>query len=104
MTALFGVVLLVHAAATWAMTGLIWFIQAVHYPLVGAVGVTGSTAYHNAHSRLTTLVVVPLMLVVAVCAIWIALERPSSLLATWLSVGLLVFVSGAASFVSVPRS
>ena len=30
--------LLLQAAATLAMVGLIWFIQVVHYPLFGQVG------------------------------------------------------------------
>ncbi|MCK6525129.1 hypothetical protein L6R49_27300, partial [Myxococcota bacterium] len=30
--------LLIHAAATWFMVGLIWFVQIVHYPLFSAVG------------------------------------------------------------------
>lgn len=33
-----GALLLVHAAATWAMVGLVWFVQVVHYPLFAQVG------------------------------------------------------------------
>ena len=83
------------------MTGLIWFVQVVHYPLFAAVGPAGFAAYHAAHSRLTTLVVGPLMLVEAACAVWIALERPSS--AGWLGVGLLAVVWGTTFFLAVPR-
>jgi len=97
----FGLVLVAHAAAAWAMTGLIWFVQVVHYPLMGAVGASGFAAYHAAHSRLTTLVVGPLMLVEAACAVWIALERPSTV--AWVGLGLLAVVWGATFFVSVPR-
>jgi hypothetical protein len=97
----FSLVLVAHAAATWAMTGLIWFVQVVHYPLMGAVGASGFAAYHAAHSRLTTLVVGPLMLVEAACAVWIALERPSTV--AWVGLGLLAVVWGATIFVSVPR-
>ena len=100
-SALFPLVLLAHAAATWAMTGLIWFVQVVHYPLMGAVGASGFAAYHAAHSRLTTLVVGPLMLVEAACGVWIALERPSP--AAWVGVALIAVVWGATFFVSVPR-
>lgn len=96
-----GLVVITHAAATWAMTGLIWFVQVVHYPLMGAVGSSGFAAYHAAHSRLTTLVVGPLMLVEAACAVWIALERPSTVASV--GVALLAVVWGATSFVSVPR-
>ena len=83
------------------MTGLIWFVQVVHYPLMGQVEASGFAGYHAAHSRLTTLVVGPLMLVEAVCGVWIAFERPSP--AAWYGVALLAVVWGATFFVSVPR-
>lgn len=83
------------------MTGLIWFVQMVHYPLFAAVGTPGFAAYHAAHSRLTTLVVGPLMLVEAACGVWIALERPTC--AAWIGVALLAVVWGTTFFVSVPR-
>jgi hypothetical protein len=97
----FPLVLIAHAAATWAMTGLIWFVQVVHYPLFAAVGPAGFAAFHAAHSRLTTLVVGPLMLVEAAGAVWIALERPA--VDAWLGVALLAVVWGTTFFVSVPR-
>ena len=43
--------LLVHAAATWFMVGLIWTIQLVHYPLFGRVGEEGFVAYEAEHTR-----------------------------------------------------
>ena len=58
-------VLLLHAAATLAMTGLIWFVQIVHYPLLQYVGEEGFVRYEQQHIRLTTFVVGPLMLVEA---------------------------------------
>ena len=45
------------------MTGVIWFVQVVHYPLLERVGVDRFTAYHAAHTRFTTWVVVVPMLV-----------------------------------------
>ena len=43
--------LLLHAAATWFMVGLIWTIQLVHYPLFARVGADGFTAYEADHTR-----------------------------------------------------
>ncbi len=52
--------LVVHAAATWFMVGLIWTIQAVHYPLFRLVGEDGFTAYEAAHTaRMGRLLAVP---------------------------------------------
>lgn len=51
------------AAATWWMTGLIWFVQWVHYPLFERVGRDHFQQYHAAHVRLTKrAVLVPMVL------------------------------------------
>ncbi len=54
---------LVHLAATWFMTGVIWFVQAVHYPMFDGVGAVQFPKYAVTHAKRTTLVVAPLMLV-----------------------------------------
>lgn len=55
-------VLLFHLAATLLMTGSIWFVQIVHYPLMDAVGAENFTEYHRRHQDLTSYVVGPVML------------------------------------------
>ena len=54
-------VLLTHAAATWALVGLIWTVQLVHYPLFGSVGRDRFKDYHARHTRNITWIVAPLM-------------------------------------------
>jgi hypothetical protein len=95
--------LLMHAGATCAMAGLIWFVQVVHYPLFGAVDTATFPAYHRAHLRLTTLVVGPLMLAEAGAAIAILAFRLSSSSQSWAGVVLLAIAWGATMFLSVPR-
>ena len=56
-------ILLLQAASTLAMVGLIWFVQIVHYPLFAQVGREGFSGYEQAHQNRTTFVVAPLMLV-----------------------------------------
>ncbi len=58
-----------HAGATWFMTGLIWFVQVVHYPLMGTVPAHAFPAYQQAHQRRTTWVVGPVMLLEASSAL-----------------------------------
>lgn len=43
--------LLIHAASTWFMLGLIWTIQLVHYPLFARVGAAGFVSYEAEHTR-----------------------------------------------------
>jgi hypothetical protein len=64
--------LAVHLSATAAMTGLIWFVQVVHYPLFRRVGSVGFVEYEQAHQRLTSWVVGPFMAVEGVSALVIA--------------------------------
>jgi hypothetical protein len=59
MTAL----LAAHAAATWALVGLIWTVQLVHYPLFAQVGADTFRGYHARHTRQITWIVAPLMAV-----------------------------------------
>lgn len=55
-------VLVAHAASTWAMAGLIWFVQLVHYPLMSRLGRDQWPGYERAHQARTTWIVAPLML------------------------------------------
>lgn len=59
----------IHLGATACMTGIIWFVQVVHYPLMGVVGQDAFVNYERAHTRLTSLVVGPLMMIEAAAAI-----------------------------------
>ena len=52
----------IHVFTTLAMTGIIWFVQIVHYPLFQKVGSNNFVDYETAHTRLTGQVVMPLML------------------------------------------
>ena len=97
------IILAVHALATIFMTGLIWFVQVVHYPLFAAVGSGGFGSYCERHQRLTTLVVGPAMLVelVTACALVALLEGRGQTL-TIVGLGLLVVIWLSTAFVQVP--
>ena len=51
----------IHLALTLYMTGLIWFVQVVHYPLMGKVGASSFLDYERHHTRLTSWVAAPVM-------------------------------------------
>ena len=73
------IVLLVHLAVTLFMPGLIWFVQIVHYPLFARVDSQVFALYHDAHTRLTTWVVGPAMLVEAAIAVLLLAWRPAGM-------------------------
>ncbi len=67
------VLLSVHLATTLAMTGVIWFVQLVHYPLFRYASRPTFSDFADAHQRRTSWVVMPLMLTElasAVALVW----------------------------------
>ena len=96
--------LAVHAFATVAMSGLVWFVQLVHYPLFAKVGSSAFAGYHPAHSTRTGWVVVPLMLLEALTAVAIVLLRRTGvpLAQAWIGLVLLLAVWASTFLVQVP--
>jgi len=95
--------LLVHAAATLCMTGVIWFVQVVHYPLFHRVP-SGFRAYEEANMARTTWVVLPLMATELVAASWLVLEPSARFpeLWAWAGLGLLGVIWMSTALLQVP--
>ena len=99
-----ALLVLVHAASTLFMTGLIWFVQIVHYPLSAAVGSEAFVAYQQAHMERTSWVVGPPMLVEAAAAVLMCWRLPRGVPPelAWLGLGLLVLVWISTAVFQVP--
>ena len=98
------IILLAHAAATAVMTGLIWFVQVVHYPLLARVCAASFVEYEQAHVRRTTWVVAPAMLVEAATATalpFVYPTQPGRALA-WGGLALLAVVWMSTALLQVP--
>jgi hypothetical protein len=98
-------VLLATAAATLFMTGLGWFVQVVHYPLMGSVGGGAFERYHQAHSRLTGRVILgPMVIELAGSALLVVLRPPGvGALAAWAGLALAAATWVSTAVVQVPR-
>ncbi len=98
-------VLLSHFAATLFMTGVIWFVQVVHYPLFSSVDGDGFGAYAALHGRLTTRVVVPPMLVELLTGALLLWRRPVEvgLLPTAVGFALILVVWLSTLLLQVPQ-
>lgn len=85
---MFETVLAVNISATLFMTGLIWFVQLVHYPGFRIINQDDFSSFHAFHTRRTGYVVIPPMLAEIVTSFWLTLafER----LWTLNSIGLLL--------------
>lgn len=96
--------LLVHAAATLFMAGVIWFVQGVHYPLFAELG-GALPHYATRNARLTTWVVAGPMLVELATALVLA-ARPAPGTPTrlaWAGLALLAVIWVSTALVQVPR-
>jgi len=99
-----ALLLVVNAAATWFLTGLIWVIQVVHYPLFSYADRATYPAFADAHSRLITVVVGPAMLVELATAAWLVMDRPEALSArmAWTGLALVGVIWASTAVLQVP--
>lgn len=86
-------ILIIHMVATLFMTGLIWFVQVVHYPLFERVGENRFAGYEREHTTRISYVVAPVMLVELISGSILVWDSPTDiwitnfvlLILTWLS-------------------
>ena len=92
--------LAIHAFATLSMTGLIWFVQIVHYPLMARVGESGFTTYEHEHMKRTLPVVATFMGAEFATSILLWVRIPG----VWTTAGLILvgLVMAVTAFLSVP--
>lgn len=97
--------LLLQLGTTLPLVGLIWFVQIVAYPLFARVGADTFPAYHEAHARLITYVVAPLMVLELAGALAGAMTVDPAMPrgAAWLGAALAVAVWLVTFFGSVPQ-
>ena len=108
MSSIDALVLLTALASCWAMTGLIWVIQIVHYPIFDAIDAgdadAGWAAFARRHTASISVVVGPLMLAEGVTGLWIAADPPMGVgrLVAVSSLALMGVAYGVTAFVSAP--
>ncbi len=99
-------VLMLQITSTLFMTGIIWFVQIVHYPLFARVGGSGFAAYEAEHATRTGWVVGPLMCIeLATAALFLfARFRPVSVstASAWAGMVLILLIWMSTAFIQVP--
>ena len=100
----FRVLLLLNFAAAAYLTGLIWTVQLVHYPSFGLVPKAAWAAFHAAHTRRMSYVVLAPMVLELGLAIGLAWAGRRLLpgAAGWWSLGLVGLAWAVTFFISVP--
>lgn len=92
-------------ACTLFMTGVIWIVQVVHYPLFAGVGVDEFSTYARQHQTRISFVVMPPMLVELGCALLFIPLRPALVpaFAAWLGLVLVLAIWLVTFLLSVPQ-
>ena len=103
-----AIVTIVALASVWAMTGIIWVIQVVHYPIFAAIerGIDDEDwrRFGDRHRRSISYVVGPFMLAEGVTGLWLAVDPPGdvSRMLPLVALALMAVAYGTTAFVSVP--
>lgn len=88
------VILLVNVAAVLFMTGCIWTMQLVHYPLFNRIGADALPGYEADHNRLFFLVAGPGIILTLVTGVSLPFVRPSAQIPLAAAIaGLLLFTA-----------
>jgi len=86
------------------LTGLIWTIQLVHYPLFNKVDTDAFTNYIKQHQKLMSFLVIPLMLSELVFAFILMLNAPYGNIGLQIiSFALVIIIWASTFFLSVPQ-
>lgn len=98
------VIFLAHLASTLYMTGLIWLIQRVNYPLMAVVGTAESVEYERLHCRRISWVVGLPMLVEGITGLILLWFCPPwfPVWGFWLGAALLFGISASTQYLQVP--
>ncbi len=97
-------IFLAHLGATIYMTGLIWFVQLVHYPLFAHVGTDGFVRYEALHTRWTTLAVGPMFfeaLTLPVLFLYAPVAQFN--VAVWIAAALVLINFASTALLQVPQ-
>ena len=86
-------ILLLNVAAVLFMTGFIWTMQLVHYPLLDRVGTEAFAAYETDHNRLFFLVAGPGIVATLVSGVLLLFFRPTQVPLAAAIAGLLLFAA-----------
>ncbi len=98
------IILLANFVAATVMTGVIWFVQWVHYPLLASVPVDRAVETAKKHQRSTGQVLAIPMAVEGFTTLGLLISRPEGVQVIWPWIGavLLAVALGSTVILSVP--
>lgn len=88
--------------STFAMFGIVWFVQLVQYPLFNHVGSDEWIAFENAYTTRAGWVIGPLMLIEVITAVLLVIRKPKQRKLFGLNLILLAIIWSSTFFIQVP--
>ena len=79
----------INLLVSWALFGLIWIVQLVHYPTFEFVDSQNFLAFHQHHTSAITLIVMPLMVAEVGLGLYLVKQQPAIYLGPLILVGLI---------------
>lgn len=100
-----NLLVVLNAASALVMTGVIWFVQVVHYPLLAIVPVENARTVAGEHQSRTAWVVGAPMGIEGVTTLWLMFDRPAgvSLVLAWAGGACVAVALLCTVLLSVPR-
>lgn len=95
-------VVIIHLVCCSFMTGVIWLIQLLHYPMFSYVEKSEFSDFHKKHSQLITWIVGPMMLAELLTGIYASTHYCHETLIQ-LNIGMLAIIWLSTAFLSVPH-
>ncbi len=96
-------IIFLHILSTAIMTGIIWFVQIIHYPLFSFVKDANFISYEREHIRLTKYLIMPAMAIELVSAFALVfISRPEVQLFYSINLVLLLLIWVSTFFIQVP--
>lgn len=99
------IIILIHVASTWFMTGVIWIVQLAQYPLLAFTGANFFSQYYSRYTRAISCVVpLPMIseLVTGVFLLKIYAGSNQSFMSL-VGFGLIIIIWGSTVFLQVPQ-
>ncbi|SRR5579883_2855451 len=91
-----------HNAVTFFLTGLIWIVQLVHYPMFAAIDASRFRKTHEFHSTRISYIVAPAMLAELILAVVLLMRRDLPLAARASALGLVLLIWAVTFLIMIP--
>jgi len=104
MDSIEGAAILISCASAFALTGVIWVVQLVHYPMFAFVDRARALESHEMHTRRIAPIVAPLMVLElsSVSALAVLLPKDAPFISVYVGLGMIAVIWVSTFLLQVP--